>query len=315
MALFPSNMSVKGTIFPNYAGRNNVDKELTLELETAGITVDRLPNFLIKEKEVKSGIYGKIEAPDMPRANWSFERAWYYWIARGPGISPRYAQELYLTHGTSVRVEGHAGCVSPLEYNKGFAVGSYHVDTAEGLKALADTIKKVLADASLNNDELFDKYSTALYITEGGNWDSVIECMTKKIKSLHERKGKVKKDTDLVRLKLTYKNTLELGLVKCTCGHPPSNHFLDQKDQPCAHCECSSYKERIHGEVALSSSNGEGCPCLYTTPCHKSCTCVNGGSSTGCKRCAAYGGKKQRKEIAKLLAKIIDEGLKKKGNL
>ena len=33
---------------------------------------------------------------------------------------------------------------SPLEWFKGLAVGSYHVDSPEGLKALADTIKKIV---------------------------------------------------------------------------------------------------------------------------------------------------------------------------
>ena len=29
-----------------------------------------------------------------------------------------------------------------------------------------------------------------------------------------------------------------------------------------------------------------GCPCLYTTPCHQDCTCVNPHMSHGCSRCA-----------------------------
>ena len=53
-----------------------------------------------------------------------------------------------------MRVEGHCGCPSPLEYNKGFAVGLYHVDTPEGLKALADTIKQVAKDSDLKNREI-----------------------------------------------------------------------------------------------------------------------------------------------------------------
>jgi hypothetical protein len=43
-----------------------------------------------------------------------------------------------------VRVEGHGGCPSPLEYCKGFAVGLYHVDTQKGLNALAQVIKNIL---------------------------------------------------------------------------------------------------------------------------------------------------------------------------
>jgi hypothetical protein len=49
--------------------------------------------------------------------------------------------KLYETNKKDVRVAGHCGCPSPLEWYKGLAVGNYHVDSPEGLKALADTIK------------------------------------------------------------------------------------------------------------------------------------------------------------------------------
>lgn len=147
MALQPSNTLANGNVFPNYAGKNDVDEQLRKELEGAGITVKFLPDILVNEnKEVKTAMYGEIGCEDMPRIAWHFERAWYYWVAKGPGIPPEYAEELYKAHGKDARVEGHCGCVSPLEYNKGFSVGIYHVDNPEGLKALADTIKKVISD-------------------------------------------------------------------------------------------------------------------------------------------------------------------------
>lgn len=47
-----------------------------------------------------------------------------------------------------------------------------------------------------------------------------------------------------------------------------------------------------------------GCPCLYTTPCHDRCTCVNSFSSSGCSRCCTYGSLEQRKAHAERLAAL-----------
>jgi len=138
MALCPSNSMAHGKVFPNYAGRDDVDDLLSKELENAGIEVHKMP-FTLKG-EVKTSIIGSV-------GPWGFTRAWYYWVAQGPGIPPSYAWDLYNTHGKDARIEGHAGSINP-NYNKGFAIGSYHVDNPEGLKALADTIKKVMTEAS-----------------------------------------------------------------------------------------------------------------------------------------------------------------------
>jgi hypothetical protein len=75
---------------------------------------------------------------------WGFSRAWYYWIATGPGIPPEDAKRLHDKHGRACRVEGHAGAPDPIEYRRGFAIGCYHVDTQNGLNALANTIREVL---------------------------------------------------------------------------------------------------------------------------------------------------------------------------
>jgi len=74
---------------------------------------------------------------------WIFKRAWYYWVAEGPGIPPDKAQDFHNQWGTQVRVEGHCGCPSPLEYNQGFAIGYYHIDTQEGLNAFAKLLKSI----------------------------------------------------------------------------------------------------------------------------------------------------------------------------
>jgi len=120
--------------FPNMAGKPDIDDALAAELEAAGIEVFRLS--LLKngssevDTEVRGGLYG-----------WSFQRAWYYWRCNGPGVEVGAAERLHAKHGKDVRVAGHCGCPSPTEWYKGLAVGSYHVDTQAGLKALADTIK------------------------------------------------------------------------------------------------------------------------------------------------------------------------------
>jgi hypothetical protein len=60
-----------------------------------------------------------------------------------------------------------------------------------------------------------------------------------------------------------------------------------------------------HAEV--EALRGE-CPCRYTTPCNERCTCVMPASSSGCRRCCAYGSPEQQKAMAELLARFIDQG-------
>jgi hypothetical protein len=127
--------------FPNLAGRPDIDDIVSAELAAAGIGIRDLGEwFKAHSGEVRTGIIGCC-------GPWTFRRAWYYWIATGPGLPPVYANALHETHGRQVRVDGHCGCPSPLEWHKGFAVGQYHVDTPDGLKALADTLKRCSSDA------------------------------------------------------------------------------------------------------------------------------------------------------------------------
>lgn len=125
--------------FENYAGRDGINDALVAELEAAGIRPLHLPRGMTTGGEVEAGVFGSLHG-------WKFTRAWCYWVAEGPGIPPVYATTLYLKHGTSVRVDGHCGCPSPVEQFKGFAVGRYHVDDAVGLKALADMLNTVVED-------------------------------------------------------------------------------------------------------------------------------------------------------------------------
>lgn len=123
----------------NYAGMSDKDDEIAAELEAAGIEVSKFEIFRDRG-EVKTSVMGSLHG-------WGFRRAWYYWVADGPGIPPVYANELHEKHGKDVRVDGHCGCPSPQEWFKGFAVGMYHVDTQEGLNALADVIRRVVAES------------------------------------------------------------------------------------------------------------------------------------------------------------------------
>ncbi len=129
--------------FPNYAGRSDVDEDLANELILAGIKVEKLPEFCRKSNgEVETIIVGTLHG-------WTFRRAWYYWVCDGPGIPLDAAMKLHAAQGNKVRVDGNCGCPSPLERFKGLGTGFYHVDTQIGLKALADTIKEVVEQATL----------------------------------------------------------------------------------------------------------------------------------------------------------------------
>jgi hypothetical protein len=59
-------------------------------------------------------------------------------------------------------------------------------------------------------------------------------------------------------------------------------------------------------EEDIMLTDPSGCPCCYTTPCKKQCTCAHPYMSGGCDRCASYGSLEQRKAAAERLAKIID---------
>lgn len=138
--------------FPNKAGDHaDTDDTLRAELKAAGIptlqeNAGEPPEYLAdmlrqSSGEVKTSVVGCLHG-------WEFKRSWYYWSAKGPGIELAAAERLHASHGQEVRVAGHCGCPSPREWFKGLACGSYHVDSAEGLKALADTIKDLVSRAA-----------------------------------------------------------------------------------------------------------------------------------------------------------------------
>lgn len=134
--LTPEQKPIKG--FSNRAGETDTDDAIAAELEAAGIEPNRWEGLRDLAGEVKTAVRGSLHG-------WHFERAWYYWMAKGPGIELAAADVLHAAHPDTVRVNGHCGCPSPREQNNGLAIGSYHVDSPAGLKGLADTIKAIVA--------------------------------------------------------------------------------------------------------------------------------------------------------------------------
>lgn len=165
MSLNPSNRISENITgrrpFPNMAGvgreePQRVDAVLTGELVEAGIPVFHLREV---QRQTDGGEPRSIVIGDLHC--WLFRRAWYYWEAKGPGIPPDDAMRLHAEHGTSVRVAGHCGCPSPVEWYHGFAVPDYHIDNQEGLNALAELIRQIhtrgeamILEMSLNRSSL-----------------------------------------------------------------------------------------------------------------------------------------------------------------
>jgi hypothetical protein len=138
--LCPSNS--KPEVFPNFAGHPDIDDACAAELTEAGILVHKFEFLKDQHPEVKTSVRGTLN-------NWIFQRYWYYWTAKGPGIPPSYANKLHEEFGQEARVDGHCGCPSPLEWFHGFAVNHYHVDTQRGLNALAAVIRQVVDDSGV----------------------------------------------------------------------------------------------------------------------------------------------------------------------
>ena len=104
----------------NLAGNKDTDSHIREELYLADIP--RIP-FNPGNSEVPYTIIGKLEG-------WTFERAWYYYVATcldNLGLPYDVAVELhkktypildkkYDTLGQAVRVDGHCGCLHPKEF-------------------------------------------------------------------------------------------------------------------------------------------------------------------------------------------------------
>ena len=151
----------------NLAGETKADLHILKELSEAGIEVVEGER---SRGEVPYTLTGKLD-------NWTFDRAWYYWMAgnqKGKGLPLEVATELHnreysikgepepKTYGEVIRVDGDCRCPAPTR-----SVRSYHVDSQKGLNALAGAIRTLHNIASSGTDtkeilRLYDKIS-ALY--------------------------------------------------------------------------------------------------------------------------------------------------------
>jgi hypothetical protein len=52
------------------------------------------------------------------------------------------------------------------------------------------------------------------------------------------------RDPQEFTITMTRAQALALGLLRCSCGHPPNNHF-DFNERACAHCPCKRYDEHV----------------------------------------------------------------------
>ena len=152
----------------NLAGNSNATVYIESELQEAGIEIVR---GKMRQGEVKTNITGRL-------GEFTFKRAWYYWIVSGP-VPLDVAKEMYATEigKEYIRVAGHAGCPPPEEWalpnlddvlsnemerlgiesissnkirelcNNGeikapMFVNLYHIDSQEGLNLFVETIRK-----------------------------------------------------------------------------------------------------------------------------------------------------------------------------
>ena len=155
----------------NLAGETKADLHILRELSDAGIEIVEGEK---SRGEVPYTLTGKL-------ADWNFNRAWTYWMAGAEeGLPLEVATELHNreyaekgerqpeTYGQAVRVAGHCGCPPPKEWlNSDGRIDSYHIDSQEGLNALASSIRTLHNMASSGTDlkemlRLYDKIS-ALY--------------------------------------------------------------------------------------------------------------------------------------------------------
>ena len=122
----------------NLAGETKADLDILTELTNAGIEVVECGR---SRREVPYTLTGRL-------ADWKFSRAWFYWMANAEnGLPLNVAKELHKreysvkgdrepeTFGQVIRVDGDCGCPAPTG-----SVMSYHVDSQEGLNALAGAI-------------------------------------------------------------------------------------------------------------------------------------------------------------------------------
>lgn len=112
----------------NLAGQPHAPVAVREEMAKAGI--EPKAHYLHTGKgEVPADVGGVVHSC-------YFTRAWSYWtvVCHMP---MHLAREMYYENGKigryQIRVAGHCGCPPPEHYSERDAIGSYHIDTIEGL--------------------------------------------------------------------------------------------------------------------------------------------------------------------------------------
>jgi hypothetical protein len=145
----------------NLAGIKEADEYIREELFLAGI-------MFIQEEcskgEVPYSIIGKL-------GDWTFSRAWYYWVASAPegkglplDLATKLHEKAYLkigenqpeTYGQVIRVAGHCGCPPPKKWAK-------HYDSLDRLlvhdpKGEEEKLLKHILEKGVISEEQIKKY-------------------------------------------------------------------------------------------------------------------------------------------------------------
>jgi len=122
----PGRSEVPYTLYGGLGG-NPLDEEGQGFMDRHGVAVDTMKNFV----------------------SFTFVRAWYYWVVSGY-VSLDIAVEMYENPNgkKDIRVAGHCACPHPADWKVKHkvcgmnVVGSYHIDTQEGLNYFVETLKK-----------------------------------------------------------------------------------------------------------------------------------------------------------------------------
>lgn len=141
--------TTQNTTMINLAGRpkEECDAQCRKELTDAGIPIFPFP--ILQDGEVKTDVFGMFGAESCAKKRlvvWEFHRAWYYWVATlhlpsAVHFKMDQAMQLHAIHGNVVRVDGHCGAPSPLEWWGVDGIPChYHIDTQDGLNAFARAV-------------------------------------------------------------------------------------------------------------------------------------------------------------------------------
>ncbi len=142
----PKPVNLLAKPFPNLVRREVTDLILDQNdaILMAELTAAGIPGHIWQWADTRLEVPTRVLAG---LCRWKFKRSWRYWVASGPGLPLEFADRLYQRVGTVCRVDGHGCGPDPRRYLGGFACDLYHVDTPEGLRELADTLKEIVRQA------------------------------------------------------------------------------------------------------------------------------------------------------------------------